>query len=94
MARLCSQAPWQSRAFGMARTLCEKGLYDWDEFREYLISEIDARDRTHPASDEYEYFDRFLVALTKLLADKGICETGELDLRAEEFADRPHGHDH
>lgn len=88
------EAPWQSRAFGMARTLCEQGLYEWDEFREYLIAEIDSWDRAHDTGDDYEYFDRFLVALTKLLADKGICKPGELDLRTEAFAARPHGHDH
>lgn len=88
------EAPWQSRAFGMARALCDQGLYDWDEFRTYLIEEIDVWERTRSADDKYEYFDRFLAALTKLLADKGICAPGELDLRTEEFAARPHGHDH
>lgn len=88
------EAPWQSRAFGMARTLCERGLYDWDEFRVCLIDEIDAWERSHDDADEYEYFDRFLAALTKLLAAKGLCGAEELDGRADEFARRPHGHDH
>ncbi len=88
------EAPWQSRAFGMARTLCEQGLYDWDEFRECLIDEIDAWERSNPENADYEYFDRFLAALTNLLAKKEICDGEELSQRTEEFAARPHGHDH
>ena len=34
-------APWQSRVFGMARALCEQGLFTWDEFREQLILQIE-----------------------------------------------------
>ena len=26
--------PWESRVFGMAVGLCERGFYDWDEFRD------------------------------------------------------------
>lgn len=88
------EAPWQSRAFGMARALCEQGLYDWDEFRERLIDAIEAWEARHDAGDDYAYFDCFLSALTTLLEAKGICDSGELDLRTEAFAGRPHGHDH
>jgi hypothetical protein len=31
--------PWESRVFGMAVGLCERGFYVWDEFRERLIAE-------------------------------------------------------
>ncbi len=87
-------APWQGRTFGMARTLCEQGVFDWDEFRQCLIAEIDAWERSHPGSEDHAYYDRFLAALTKLLARKRILQTPELDQRIAEFGSRPHGHDH
>jgi hypothetical protein len=32
--------PWESRAFGIAVAICERGLFTWDEFRDQLIAEI------------------------------------------------------
>ena len=49
---LVFDAPWQGRAFGMARVLCEAGVFSWDEFRELLISNIaiwDQQYRGQPA---------------------------------------------
>jgi len=37
---LVFDAPWQGRVFGMARVLCEAGVFSWDEFRLRLISNI------------------------------------------------------
>ena len=37
---LLFEFPWQSRAFGMARVLCEAGIFHWDEFRRLLITNI------------------------------------------------------
>ena len=83
------EAPWQGRVFGMARALCEQGLYDWDEFRAHLIRELSV------AGDEpFQYFDYFLAALAALLEEKGICGREELSDRFERFSSRPHGHDH
>ena len=84
------EEPWQSRVFGMARTLCEQGLFEWDEFRERLITEIR---RSNPEAD-YRYFDHFLDALTHLLAAKELCGEQELAQLERQFAARPHGHDH
>ena len=91
---LVFDAPWQGRVFGMARALCESGLYDWDEFRMCLIREVEAWDRSHDAPDDYPYYDLFFSALTGLLAQKGICLADDLTSRSHEFAARPHGHDH
>jgi nitrile hydratase accessory protein len=91
---LMFDTPWQGRVFGIARALCEQGLYDWDEFRSYLIDEIGAWDRDHEAADEYDYYTQFFSALTKLLANKGLCLEDDLAARAETFGARPHGHDH
>ena len=87
-------APWQGRLFGMARALSEQGVYHWDEFREHLIKEIADWDQHHQPGDDYHYYDLFLLALTKLLAQKGICLQDELTNRATALKTRPHGHDH
>ena len=87
------ESPWQSRAFGMARALCERGLYTWDEFRERLIEEIAAAD-AKPSGDEYLYYDHFLAALLRLLEEKDICLQQDVMMTARDYAARPHGHDH
>ena len=84
------EAPWQNRTFAMARALCERGLYEWDEFRQQLIGEIETAD----PNTEYQYFDHFLAALVRLLDEKGLCETHDVRGREEVYAQRPHGYDH
>ncbi len=90
------EAPWQGRAFGMARTLAEAGAYSWDEFREQLIRAIGEWDRSAAAEAgaEYEYWDHFLVALEALLEEKGLVPGAVQRERMSELAARPHGHDH
>ena len=84
------EAPWQSRTFGMARALCDRGLYEWDEFRRRLIAEIETAD----PNTEYQYFDHFLAALVRLLDEKGLCVAHDVRGREKVYAQRPHGHDH
>jgi nitrile hydratase accessory protein len=70
--------PWERRVFALAVSLCEQGLYQWDEFRDRLIAEIaatdqaektDATDATRPPS----YYEHWLAAFERLLLEKGIC---------------------
>lgn len=68
--------PWESRIFGIAIGLCERGYYSWDEFRDCLIREIAAADaRHHPST----YYERFLAALEHLMLAKGICLGDEIE---------------
>ena len=84
------EAPWQSRAFGMARGLCARHHYEWDEFRRRLMEEIGTAD----PNAEYHYYDHFLAALIRLLDEKGICVKDDVRGREEIFAERKSGHDH
>jgi len=77
------QAPWQARAFAVAVTMCQASYYTWDEFRNYLMAEI-AR-QSHPG-ESTEYYQHWLNALEKLLADKGFVAGNELDAKTREFA--------
>lgn len=83
---LIFEAPWQSRAFGIAVGLHQKGLFHWDEFRDRLIEAVAA----HPGDDSTAsaatiYYRQWLAALEKLLLDKGLLAKPELDAHAEEL---------
>ena len=57
--------PWQGRAVALAvETTARLGLH-WDEFRTRLIAAID-EDPHRP------YYDSFVIALERLIADKGL----------------------
>jgi nitrile hydratase accessory protein len=79
-ARLNSEhvfsAPWEARAFAIALKLSESGLFTWDEFRDRLIAEVRAPDRIRArdgTSDHGEYYEHFLRALERVVAEKGIA---------------------
>ncbi|MDH5738657.1 MAG: nitrile hydratase accessory protein [Gammaproteobacteria bacterium] len=94
---LIFEAPWESRVFGMARLLCEKGYYQWDDFRACLINEIEhweAGQIRSAAEVDYPYYVLFHKALEKLLSARNICQLDELLARSEALMQRPHGHDH
>ncbi len=82
--------PWQSRVFGMARALCEQGVFTWDELREQLIQQIGSATE----QGDYQYFDHFLNALTMVLSNRQLVRTTELDKLSAQYAARPHGFDH
>src|SRR5436305_15035994 len=84
---LVFDAPWQSRAFGLAVGLAERGLFHWDEFRDRLIAAIAASPAG--ASDESPatvYYRQWLSALESLLRDKSFVSELDVDARAEQFA--------
>ncbi len=76
---LVFDAPWEGRSFGLALALHEQGLFDWEEFRQRLISSITAQ----PKGD---YYEQWLRALESLLVDKRILTREELAARVQEFA--------
>lgn len=79
---LVFEEPWQGRAFGMAVALSEDQCYGWEDFRQQLIAQIaDADARDDPAG----YYERWLAAFERLLAERGIISTDELDERTFEF---------
>lgn len=89
-------APWESRVFGLAAALRDRGLFDWDEFRVCLIAEIAEAERgsVQLHAQEWSYYACWQAALERLLVQKGLCNPGELEVRERELAARPGGHDH
>jgi nitrile hydratase accessory protein len=82
---LVFDAPWQSRAFGLAVGLAEQGVFDWEEFRSRLIATIRASGADPGASPAALYYQQWLSALEALLCEKGLLETGDVADRAAEF---------
>ena len=90
---LVFDAPWESRAFGMAVALHGQGAYTWEEFSAHLAAELAAdvappNDAILPVADNVEetYYERWLTSLETLLMEKGLIGAGELEIKTAEFA--------
>lgn len=84
---LVFETPWESHAFGLAIALSEGGHYDWEEFRQRLISEIGDWERSD--EDEravWDYYRHWLASFESLLKDRGLVSEEEIDERAAELA--------
>ena len=97
---LVFEAPWESRAFGIAVALSEGRAFEWEQFRQRLIVEIGGWEREHgtgPAA-AWSYYERWLDSLEGLLLDGGVLSEEEIRVRAEliahEEAHEHDGHDH
>ena len=86
------RAPWEAQAFGMTLALYERGVFTWKEWADRLSAEIAAA-REH--DDGTRYYELWLAALEKLVADKKIVLDAELAVRRDEWAqaaaETPHG---
>ncbi len=91
---LVFEQPWESRLFGITMAMHEAGLFDWEEFRHLLIDEIRIWDAANHAEEDWSYYERWAAAFERLLANKGLFQTDEIEARTDAFAARPHGHDH
>jgi nitrile hydratase accessory protein len=73
---LVFQAPWERKVFALAVTLCEQGVFEWEEFRERLMAAIATAEHVagpHARTSELpSYYESWLAALEKLLREKGI----------------------
>jgi nitrile hydratase accessory protein len=104
---LVFEAPWQSRAFGMAIALHGEGIYSWKDFSAQLAAVIAASDAgaegeradairpyTVAPDVEDEYYERWLEALETLLVEKGLLVRKEMEARMAEFAAGLWDHEH
>lgn len=80
---LVFDAPWQSRAFGMAVSLSQQGLFTWDTFRAELASAI----KRNNQNGLTEYYLCWLEALE-------VCLTQTKTLDAEAICQREHEFEH
>ena len=89
-------APWESRAFGLAITMAEAGLFSWDQFREHLSARI-ARWESQSEQDQgdgWSYYECWLDALETLSVERGVIDAQDVGDRARALTERAPGHDH
>jgi nitrile hydratase accessory protein len=87
--------PWQAQAFALAVTLSEQGHFTWKEWASALASEIKAAASRGEPDDGSRYYHHWLVALERLVTEKGLTDRPALVARKEAWADAyrhtPHG---
>ena len=65
---------WERQAFAIAVNLAERGIYEWSEFQQQLIAAIADAEREDPLHPSRGYYESWLVALEKLLAEKSVLD--------------------
>jgi len=92
---LVFDAPWQSRAFGVAAALAESGLISWADFQAALISQVGEADTSSADTGSPDgYWTCWLEALGSVTASAGVVADQDWAERSAVFANRPAGHDH
>jgi nitrile hydratase accessory protein len=87
--------PWEARAFAMALSLHEAGVFTWAEWAETLGAEIKRAQAAGDPDTGETYYSHWLATLERLVAAKGVA-TSELLHRYRGAWDRasdrtPHG---
>lgn len=78
---LVFDAPWQSRAFGVAVTLAQSGYFSWDAFRASLAEAI----AVNGQDGIDDYYLRWLDALEESILDANLVDVESLSQRMHEF---------
>lgn len=61
---------WERRAFAIAVSLAEQGVFDWSEFQQQLIRAIAEAERDDPQNPSRGYYESWLVAMEALIEEK------------------------
>ena len=61
---------WEKRAFSMAVSLADQGVYDWSEFQQQLILAVAEAEQGDPQKPTRGYYESWLVAMEALLQKK------------------------
>ena len=65
---------WERRAFALAVSLAEQGLFEWKEFQEQLIASVGEAERGDAQHPTRGYYESWLVSLERLLGEKQLLE--------------------
>jgi len=87
--------PWEAQAFAMTVALYQRGLFSWPEWAAALAAEITRAQQAGDPDTGDTYYQHWLAALERLVAEKGIADPASLERYRdawEHAADRtPHG---
>jgi nitrile hydratase accessory protein len=67
------EAPWQARIFAAVVSLAGAGCFRWEEFQQRLSAEVGRGD-----GDPRHYYEHWLAAAEKLVAEKGLLTSDRL----------------
>ena len=76
------EAPWQAQAFAMTVSLHAAGVFTWREWAGALAAEFAARGA---ADDGSRYYEHWLAALERLVAERKIIPEQDLERRVNEW---------
>ena len=80
---LCFSEEWERSAFGMALALSRQGHFEWEDFRQELISAIEQWETTHELDDpSWNYYEQFLTALEATIVKSGLGTLDEIEAQA------------
>jgi nitrile hydratase accessory protein len=78
--KLFFKEKWQRTVFGMALALSKEGHFEWEDFRQNLITTIAAWEKDACGGETtWDYYERYTMALIAILEQCGILEPGELE---------------
>ncbi|MFC7216117.1 nitrile hydratase accessory protein [Saliphagus sp. GCM10025334] len=84
--RVAFDAPWQARAFSIARALCEHHDLEWSAFNDRFVEYIQDAGRERLERDhERAYYELWLEALEATLVANDMLTEHKIDRRAAEF---------
>jgi nitrile hydratase accessory protein len=70
---------WERRAFGIALALAKEGYFEWEDFRQALISSIACWERDNALDDpSWDYYQRWLEALQGVILRAGLLDAESL----------------
>jgi nitrile hydratase accessory protein len=87
---LVFQTPWEARIFALIANMATNDRFQWDEFKEELISQI-AADNKDDASCDLDsgspYYRSWLAAAESLFSSLDVCSPAELETRIQKLSD-------
>jgi nitrile hydratase accessory protein len=87
--------PWEAQAFAMTLALYRRGLFTWSEWAATLAGEIKRAQAAGDPDRGDTYYQHWLAALERLVAEKGVADRASLARYRDAWdhaADRtPHG---
>jgi nitrile hydratase accessory protein len=65
---------WERRAFALAVSLAEQGLFEWREFQQQLIAAVAEAERDDPQHPSRGYYESWLLSLERVLTKKQLLD--------------------
>ena len=77
------RAPWELHALVLAVAAYDAGSYRWPDFQQVLTDSVRCWEAAGPELSQWQYYERWLHALERLLAGCGVIDLGELYERSQ-----------